>query len=98
MDKPWLKQYPAGVPADIDASQYRSLAHLLEDSFQKNRNRRAFECMGKVLTYGEIDTLSRQLAAWLQSRGLAPGARVALMMPNVLQYPVALAAVLRAGY
>ncbi|WP_163579929.1 AMP-binding protein, partial [Klebsiella pneumoniae] len=65
---------------------------------QKNRNRRAFECMGKVLTYGELDTLSRQLAAWLQSRGLAPGARVALMMPNVLQYPVALAAVLRAGY
>ena len=98
MDKPWLKQYPAGVPAEIDASQYRSLAHLLEDSFQKNRNRRAFECMGKVLTYGELDTLSRQLAAWLQSRGLAPGARVALMMPNVLQYPVALAAVLRAGY
>jgi len=67
MDKPWLKQYPAGVPAEIDASQYRSLAHLLEDSFQKNRNRRAFECMGKVLTYGELDTLSRQLAAWLQS-------------------------------
>ncbi len=98
MDKPWLKQYPPGVPAEIDASQYRSLAHLLEDSFQKNRNRRAFECMGKVLTYGELDTLSRQLAAWLQSRGLAPGARVALMMPNVLQYPVALAAVLRAGY
>ena len=98
MDKPWLKQYPAGVPAEIDASQFRSLAHLLDDSFQKNRDRRAFECMGKVLTYGEVDTLSRQLAAWLQSRGLAPGARVALMMPNVLQYPVALAAVLRAGY
>ena len=67
MDKPWLKQYPAGVPAEIDASQYRSLAHLLEDSFQKNRNRRAFECMGKVLTYGELDTLSRQLAAWQQA-------------------------------
>ncbi|KFX77142.1 AMP-binding protein, partial [Ralstonia solanacearum] len=98
MEKPWLKQYPPGVPAEIDASQYRSLAHLLEDSFQKNRDRRAFDCMGKVLSYGEVDVLSRQLAAWLQSRGLAPGARVALMMPNVLQYPVALAAVLRAGY
>jgi len=98
MDKIWLKHYPAGVPAEIDAGQYASLPHLLEDSFGKYAARPAFECMGKTLTYAQLDTQSRQFAAWLQSRGLAPGARVALMMPNVLQYPIALAAVLRAGY
>ncbi|WP_428851746.1 long-chain fatty acid--CoA ligase [Imbroritus primus] len=98
MDKIWLKHYPAGVPAEIDASQYASVPHLLEDSFSKYAARPAFECMGKTLTYAELDTQSRQFAAWLQARGLAPGARVALMMPNVLQYPIALAAVLRAGY
>jgi long-chain acyl-CoA synthetase len=98
MDKFWLKAYPDGVPAEIDYTQYRSLVHLLEDSFRKYASRNAYCCMGKFLTYGELDRLSLQLAAWLQSRGLAKGARVALMMPNVLQYPVALAAVLRAGY
>ncbi|TMS58056.1 long-chain fatty acid--CoA ligase [Imbroritus primus] len=98
MDKIWLKHYPAGVPAEIDAGQYASVPHLLEDSFSKYAARPAFECMGKTLTYAELDTQSRQFAAWLQARGLAPGARVALMMPNVLQYPIALAAVLRAGY
>jgi long-chain acyl-CoA synthetase len=71
---------------------------LLEEAFQKYASRRAFVCMDKPLTYGELDRLSRQLGAWLQSRGLAPKARVAIMMPNILQYPVALAAVLRAGY
>ncbi|PLQ01240.1 long-chain fatty acid--CoA ligase [Cupriavidus pauculus] len=98
MEKLWLKNYPAGVPAEIDASQFRSLAQLLEHSFRTYADRRAFICMDKAITYGELDQLSRQFAAWLQSRGLRPGARVALMMPNVLQYPVALAAVLRAGY
>jgi long-chain acyl-CoA synthetase len=98
MEKVWLKHYPAGVPHEIDPREYRSLAHLLEEAFQKYASRRAFVCMDKALTYGELDRLSRQLGAWLQSRGLAPQARVALMMPNVLQYPVALAAVLRAGY
>jgi len=98
MEKLWLKHYPAGVPAEIDASQFRSLAQLLEESFHTYADRRAFICMDKAITYGELDQLSRQFAAWLQSRGLRPGARVALMMPNVLQYPVALAAVLRAGY
>ncbi len=98
MEKAWLKHYPAGVPADIDASQYASLPHLLEESFRKYADRPAFQCMGKSITYTQLDSLSRQFAAWLQSRGLAKGARVALMMPNVLQYPVALAAVLRAGY
>ena len=98
MDKIWLKSYPPGVPADIDPDQYRSLVHLLEEAFQKYADRNAYVCMDKFLTYAELDTYSRQLGAFLQSRGLKKGARVALMMPNVLQYPVAIAAVLRAGY
>ncbi|MDN4037395.1 long-chain-fatty-acid--CoA ligase [Massilia sp. YIM B02443] len=98
MDKTWLQSYPPGVPAEINPDQYRSLVHLLEESFSKFADRNAYVCMDKFLTYGELDTCSKRLAAWLQSRGMAPGARVALMMPNVLQYPVALAAVLRAGY
>ncbi|WP_420996504.1 long-chain fatty acid--CoA ligase [Cupriavidus sp. 30B13] len=98
MERQWLKHYPAGVPAEIDGSQYRSLAALLEESFRTYADRRAFVCMDKAITYGELDRLSRQFAAWLQTRGLKPGARVAIMMPNVLQYPVVLAAVLRAGY
>ncbi|WP_423195929.1 MULTISPECIES: long-chain fatty acid--CoA ligase [unclassified Cupriavidus] len=98
MEKLWLKHYPAGVPAEIDASPYRSLAQLLEESFRTYADKRAFVCMDATMTYGELDRLSRQFGAWLQSRGLRPGARVAIMMPNVLQYPVALAAVLRAGF
>lgn len=98
MEKPWLKSYPAGVPAEIDASAYRSVSELLEHSFRANRDRRAFVCMGQSITYGELDAMSKKLAAWFQRRGMKPGARVALMMPNVLQYPVAIAAVLRAGY
>ncbi|CAG9178276.1 long-chain fatty acid--CoA ligase [Cupriavidus pampae] len=98
MEKLWLKQYPAGVPAEIDASPYRSLAQLLEESFRTHADKRAFICMDAAITYGELDRLSQQFGAWLQARGLKPGARVAIMMPNVLQYPVALAGVLRAGY
>ena len=98
MEKIWLKSYPPGVPADIDPDQYRSLVHLLEEAFQKYADRNAYVCMDKFLTYAELDAYSRQLGGWLQSRGLKKGARVALMMPNVLQYPVAIAAVLRAGY
>lgn len=98
MDKIWLKSYPPGVPAEIDASPYPSVPDLLDESFRQYRDRTAFVCMGKGITYGELDKLSRQFGAWLQSRGLARGARVAIMMPNVLQYPVAIAAVLRAGY
>jgi long-chain acyl-CoA synthetase len=98
MDKFWLKSYPKGVPADIDYTQYRSLVHLLEEAFRKYAERKAYVCMGKYLTYAEVDELSRKLGAWLQSKGLQKGARVALMMPNVLQYPPAIAAVLRAGY
>lgn len=98
MDKIWLKSYPPGVPAEIDPTRYSSVAELLEESFREHRNKPAFVCMGKEISYGELDALSRKLAAWFQSKGLARGARVAIMMPNVLQYPVAIAAILRAGY
>ena len=98
MDKFWLKSYPSGVPAEIEPSHYGSLVQLLEEAFTQYASRDAYECMGKRLTYAEVDTLSRTLGAWLQTRGLEPGARVALMMPNLLAYPVAIAAVLRAGY
>jgi len=98
MEKIWLKSYPEGVPAEIDATQYRSVTHLLEDSFRKYADRNAYVCMDKFLTYGELDQLSQKMGAWLQSKGLQPGARVAIMLPNVLQYPVAMVAILRAGY
>ncbi|CAN7615206.1 long-chain-fatty-acid--CoA ligase [Pseudoduganella sp. LjRoot289] len=98
MDKIWLKSYPEGVPAEIDNTQYSSVTHLLEESFRKYADRNAYVCMDKFLTYREVDQMSQQLGAWLQSKGLAKGARVAIMLPNVLQYPVAMAGILRAGY
>jgi long-chain acyl-CoA synthetase len=98
MEKLWLKSYPPGVPAEIDCNQYRSLVQLLDESFRKFASRNAFVCMGKFLTYAEIDEQSKKLGAWLQGRGLQKGARVAVMMPNVLQYPIAIAGILRAGY
>ncbi|MGV8868028.1 MAG: long-chain-fatty-acid--CoA ligase [Janthinobacterium svalbardensis] len=98
MDKIWLKSYPDSVPAEIDCTQYRSVTHLLEESFQKYADRNAFVCMDKFMTYRELDQLSQQMGAWLQNKGLQRGARVAIMLPNVLQYPVAMAAILRAGY
>ena len=97
MERPWLKHYPPGVPAEIDPSRYPSLVTMLEESFQTHAAKQACVCMGKTLTYAEIDAASRAFAAWLQSKGLQRGARVAIMMPNVLQYPVAIAAILRAG-
>ncbi len=97
MDRFWLKNYPAGVPHEIDTNRYRSLVELLEESFAQFRNRKAYVGFGKSISFGEVDEMSRTLGAWLQSRGLNKGDRVALMMPNVLQYPVAIAAVLRAG-
>lgn len=98
MEKIWLKSYPPGVPAEIDPNQYRSLVQLLEASFQQYAERNAYVCMDKFLTYRELDAQSKKLAAWLQSCGLKKGARVAVMMPNVLQYPIAIIAILRAGY
>ena len=97
MERIWLKQYPAGVPADIDVTQYESLVELLEESFAKFSDRQAFICMDKSISYRDLDGMSAALGAYLQSKGLKKGARVALMMPNVLQYPVSTAAVLRAG-
>jgi long-chain acyl-CoA synthetase len=98
MEKIWLKSYPPGIPAEIDPTQYTSIVGLLEESFRQHTSKPAFACMGKQITYGELDSYSRQLAAWFQSRGIQRGARIAIMMPNVLQYPIALAAILRAGY
>ncbi|KWV60179.1 long-chain fatty acid--CoA ligase [Bradyrhizobium macuxiense] len=98
MERIWLKEYPAGVPADIDITQYSSLVELLEESFVKFADRKAFICMDKAITYRDLDQMSTALGAYLQSKGLQKGARVALMMPNVLQYPIATAAVLRAGF
>ncbi|MGL5165567.1 MAG: long-chain fatty acid--CoA ligase [Afipia sp.] len=98
MERIWLKQYPAGVPADIDVNQYPSLVELLEESFKKFSDRKSFICMDKSITYGELDEMSAAIGAYLQSKGLKKGARVAIMMPNVLQNPVSSAAILRAGY
>ncbi len=98
MEKIWLKSYPSGVPAEVELSAYASLVELFEESLSQYAQRKAFVCLGKSMTYGQLDRLSRQMAAWLQARNLQPGARVALMMPNILQYPVAMMAVLRAGY
>jgi long-chain acyl-CoA synthetase len=98
MEAIWLKNYPKGMPASIDYAQYNSLAQLIEEAFRKYADRKAYVCMGATITFREVDDRSRSLGAYLQSLGLAKGARVALMMPNILQYPVAIAAVLRAGY
>jgi len=98
MEKIWIRSYPAGVPPEIDYTRYRSLVQLMDEAFTQYASRKAYACMGKFITYAEVDSLSKQLGAWLQSQGWQRGARVAIMMPNVLQYPIALAAVLRAGY
>src|SRR5246127_5128614 len=98
MERIWLKQYPAGVPADIDVTQYSSLVELLEESFAKFRERKAFICMDKSISFHDLDEMSLALAGYLQSKGMQKGARVALMMPNVLQYPISTTAVLRAGF
>jgi long-chain acyl-CoA synthetase len=98
MERIWLRHYPPGVPADIDATRYPSLVAMFEESFKKHADLDACVCMGKALSYRELDAASRAFAAWLQSRGLKRGARVAIMMPNVLQYPVAIVGILRAGY
>jgi long-chain acyl-CoA synthetase len=94
----WLKHYPVGVVHEVDPGEYASLPQMAEESFKRFRDRDAFTCMEKTLSFGDLDRLSRDLGAWLQGRGLARGARIALMMPNLLQYPVAIMAVLRAGY
>src|SRR5215212_1434373 len=97
MERIWLKSYPPGVPADIDPGEYRSLVALFENSIRDFGERPAFHSMGKTITFAELGRLSRDFGAWLQSKGLAKGARVAIMMPNCLQYPVAMFGTLRAG-
>jgi long-chain acyl-CoA synthetase len=98
MEKIWLKSYPSGVPAEIDVNTYASVRDVFEESCAEFGPRRAFSCMGKAITFAELDELSRAFGAFLQDRGLKRGARVALMMPNILQYPVCLFGTLRAGY
>ncbi len=97
MDRPWLAHYPAGVPAEIDPDACPSLPELLRRSFARYAERPAFAFMGRRTTYAQWDRDSAALAAWLQQQGLRPGERIALMMPNVPQYPIAAAAALRAG-
>jgi len=97
-DRIWLKSYPPGVPADLDTSQYPSLVALMEESFKKYADRTAYSFMGRDVTFGETDSLSQAFAVYLQSLGLVKGDRVAIMMPNVPQYPVAVAAILRSGF
>ena len=97
MEKIWLASYPKGVPAQIDVNEYASVREVFEESCSKFSTRPSFTCMGKTLTFGELDTLSAAFAAYLQGTGCKPGTRIALMMPNILQYPVCLFGVLRAG-
>ena len=97
MERFWLKHYPAGVPADIDPDQYTSVVAMLDEAFARYAKRPAYRCMDRIMTFEELDQTSSAFAAWLQSQGLGKGQRVALMMPNVLQFPIAMAGTLRAG-
>ena len=98
MERIWLKSYPAGMPADVTWDENRSVGELFEKSCKQFADRPAFHCMGKTLSFAQIDRMSRDFAAWVQAKGLPKGARVAIMMPNCLQYPVVLFGTLRAGY
>ncbi len=98
MEKVWLKSYPEGIPHDVDPDQYRSLTQLLDESLRKHAGSPFSVCMDRWMSYGQLDDLSSALGAWLQGQGLEPGARVAIMLPNIPQFPVTMAAVLRAGY
>mgnify|MGYP000651204933 CR=1 FL=1 len=96
-NRPWLKNYPTGIPANIDPDSYSSLADFINETLTKYADSVAFSCMGKDMTFEELDKWSKQFGAYLQSRGLLPGDKIALMMPNMLQYPIALFGALRAG-
>ena len=96
-DRPWLKNYPSGVPANINPDEYQNLVKIFEETFEKYRKLPAFSCMGKSITFDQLDKMSKQFGAYLLSRGLEPGDKIALMMPNLLQYPIALFGALRAG-
>ncbi len=94
---PWLRHYTKGIPANIDENAYPSIVALLDETFKKFASKAAFTCMGKQMTFAEVDRLSIQFGAYLHSRGLEPGDKIALMMPNLLQYPIAMFGCLRAG-
>jgi len=98
MERFWLKHYPSGVPSDVDVDQYSSLVALMEEGFAKYANRNAYAFMDRHFSFAEVDRYSAAFGAWLQGLDLARGARVAIMMPNVVQYPIAVAGVLRAGF
>jgi long-chain acyl-CoA synthetase len=98
MERIWLKSYPEGMPADVTWDEYQSIGELFEKSCKEFASRPAFHCMGKTLGFAEVDKMSRDFAAWLQAKGYGKGTRVAIMMPNCLQYPIALFGTLRAGY
>ncbi len=95
--RPWLKNYPTGIPANIDPDAYACLTDMFDETFTKYSDLPAFTCMGKTITFSELDTMSKQFGAYLHSRGLEKGDKIALMMPNMLQYPIALFGALRAG-
>lgn len=95
--RPWLKHYPANMPANIDPNKYKNLLEVLDITFKKYRYKIAFTCFGKDMTFDEVDRYSKQFAAYLHSRGLEPGDKLAIMMPNILQYPIVLFGALRAG-
>lgn len=97
-NKPWFSSYPTGIPHHLSYDRYGSLLDLLDESFETHRERPAYWCMGKHFSYEAIDLASRQLASYLQSLGLSKGARIAIMLPNIPQYPMALYGVLRAGF
>ena len=97
MDKIWLKEYPPGIPAEIDPEQYSSLKALVEESLRHHAQRDAYVLMGKTYTYADIDRQSARFGAWLQQQGFSKGDRIAIMLPNLLQYPVAMIGALRAG-
>ena len=97
MNRFWLKSYPPGVPAEIDPARLTSLAELLRQACTTYRDRPAYEQMGRLMTFGQLDELTRDFAAWLQSAGMVKGDRIAIMLPNTLQYPIALFGALRAG-
>ena len=97
MEKIWLKHYPPGVPTEVDYGQYRSMGELFESATEKYRDRPAYTNLGKTISFGDLGRMSRAFGAWIQAKGIGKGARVALMMPNCLQYPVCIFGILRAG-
>ena len=98
MERIWLKNYPPGVPHDIDTTQYKSLTDLLERAFREHGNSPFSVCMNRWMSYKQLDELSTAMGAWLQNKVLEPGSRVAIMLPNLPQFAVTMAAILRAGY